>query len=262
MNTTELIQKYKSTVEKIVQLEQYDRYQGAFIFGSVANGQIHLESDIDIVVVVNDEDSCHEVSHPKLNGIRTDVSFDTLQKITQDLEDTIKQGLRKPWAYDAIILFDKYGHLQQLKCKALQISQPSNRPHSDLVQAETYYRYTKPARHLSSSPETANLIMHMQLSELLKLHYKLNSKWWVSDKRVLGDLAEWDPTLNSLLREFLTTNLIEQKYQKWMQIIDHILIPVGGRDYRKFEESCSCERCKADVARLIGLFSQLPSSIE
>jgi hypothetical protein len=171
-------------------------------------------------------------------------------------EEMMTHGSRKPWLYDAIILFDKQGRLQQLKERVLRAAQPlaGKTLDPDTVQFEMYYKYTKPRKYLRTAPETANLIMHMQLSQLLHFHYKLRRQWWVSDKNIFTNLAEWDPTMGKLLRDFVNEQVIEQKYRLWTEMIDYVLRPVGGRAFGRFEESCTCDLCQADIQRLLALF--------
>lgn len=252
-----LANRYRIVVEKIKQLAVHDRYEGAVVFGSFATGELHPESDLDVSVLVTDEQVCSNVSHPLLDGIRVDISFDSMAKLVQMAEERLKQGFRKPWLYDSVILFDKQGRLQQLKARVLREAQPlaGERLDADTVQFEMYYKYTKPRKYLAKAPATANLIMHLHLSEVLRVHYKFRRRWWVSDKKLFSDLAAWDPTMGKLLEEFVTEPVIEQKYRLWREMIEHVLLAIGGSAFERFEVSCDCERCQADVQRLLALFS-------
>ena len=252
-----LANQYQETINQITQLAQYDRYEGAFVFGSFVTGHLHPASDLDVSVVVTDEPICPNVSHPLLNGIRVDISFDSMPKLAKMMEETMNQGLRKPWLYDAVILFDKKGRLQQLRKKVLQEAKPlAGKPlDTDHIQFEMYYKYTKPRKYLRTAPETANLIMHMQLAEVLKFHYKFQRQWWVSDKSIFENLAEWDPAMGKILLDFVNEHEIEQKYRLWTKMIDYILLPIGGRNFDQFEESCDCDLCQVDIQRLLALFA-------
>jgi hypothetical protein len=248
--------RYASAVEIVGQLRRYDRYEGAFVFGSFATEKLHEGSDLDIVVLLADgQPSCVEVSHPLLGDIRVDISFNSMATLIAMTDESLREGLRKPWLYDAHILFDKQGRLQQLKDRILCEARPARRDPTNrsAIQFDVYYLYTKPGKYMASDPTTASLVMHMGLRKLLDLHYKLNGRWWVSDKQMLADLAGWDPTLHLLLMQFLTVSDLGQKYIVWKEMIDHVLKPVDGRDFRRMEGSCECARCQTDIQRLLEL---------
>ncbi|MCB0062138.1 MAG: nucleotidyltransferase domain-containing protein, partial [Caldilineaceae bacterium] len=102
--------EYTAVVNRIIELQHYDRYEGAFVFGSYVTDDLQETSDLDVVVLVIDEESCPEVSHPRVNGIPLDVSFNSFARIQQYIHQTLAQGFRrKPWLYDSQILFDKKG---------------------------------------------------------------------------------------------------------------------------------------------------------
>ena len=251
---TGLHERYAATVARIAALRRESRYEGAFIFGSFVTGNLHPESDLDIVVLLQDgEESCTGVSHPIIHGIRIDISFNTMATLSRITEEMLKEGARKPWISEAVILFDKYDRLQHLKEHAIHDAQPARRDTSDResIQYDVYYLYTKPGKFVASNPATANLIMHIGLRKVLDLHYKLNARWWVSDKQMLTDLAEWDTALHLLLTDFLTMSDPRQKYDLWKAMIDHVLKRVGGRDFRRMEGSCECARCQTDIQRLL-----------
>jgi hypothetical protein len=251
--SAEISEKHVAAVARIADLARDDRYEGAFIFGSYATGNLHPNSDLDVVVLLRDsEESCAEVSHPVIHGIRLDISFNTMASLSKMTEDLLKDGVRKPWICEAFIVFDKSGRLQRLKERAIRDAKPARRNASDRdsIQYDVYYLYTKPGKYIASSPATANLIIHMGLRKVLDLHYKLNGRWWVSDKQMLTDLYEWDTALHLLLNDFLMVSDPEQKYDLWKEMIDHVLRPVGGRDFRRMEASCECARCQADLRRL------------
>ncbi len=252
--SAEVSEKHAAAVARIADLGRDDRYEGAFIFGSFATGQLHPDSDLDVVVLLQDgEEGCTEVSHPVVHGIRLDISFNTMASLSKMTERLLKEGIRKPWICEAFIVFDKYGRLQSLKERTIHDAQPARRDTSDRegIQYGMYHLYTKPGKFVASNPATANLIMHIGLRKVLDLHYKLNARWWVSDKQMLTDLAEWDMALHLLLNEFLTVSDLRQKYDLWKEMIEHVLKPVGGRDFRRMEGSCGCAQCQTDLQRLL-----------
>ncbi|MDQ6926250.1 MAG: nucleotidyltransferase domain-containing protein [Candidatus Eremiobacteraeota bacterium] len=57
-----------------------DRYLGALVCGSVAEGTATDASDFDVCVVVDDEDACENISHPRIGGLKRDLTFSSLRQ--------------------------------------------------------------------------------------------------------------------------------------------------------------------------------------
>jgi len=249
----DLTDRFTDAVGQIARLEQYERYEGAFVFGSFVTGNLHEKSDLDVIVILADgEPACQGLSHPRINGIRLDISFNRLDSIAQAQAEIQQKGQRKPYLLDAQILFDRHGRLRALQehfhatAKPEQIGSDQN--HS--VQYDLYYAFTKPGKYLPAAPETAEMIMHIELKDVLRAHYRLHGKWWVSDKHLLEDLGEWDLPMRDLLRSFLLEKDTAQRYLLWQQMIEHVLQALGGKDFAPFESDCACEQCQSDLRRL------------
>lgn len=256
MNNKVLKTRYDQVVQQITTLQRYDRYEGAFVFGSYVTDELHEQSDLDVVVLVTDEVSCPEVSHPRLQGIAVDISFNSFESIERYIHKTLSAALRrKPWLYDSQILFDKQGRLHELARWVQQHAKPALHAADDDedLQLFCYYALTKAQKFVKTEPEVTLLVMQTDLNDLLRRHYKLQGRWWVSNKKLLRDLQSWDPTMHEHLQSFLTTATITEKFTAWSHMIDHLLASVGGRNFAKYEGVCSCERCKSDIEFIMDL---------
>ena len=242
---------FELVVQRLATLQQYARYEGCFIFGSYVTGEIHEQSDLDVVVLVADAASCPEVSHPRLNGIALDISFNSFDSIERYIHKTLSQSLRpKPWLYETYrILFDKRGRLHVLADWVQQNAKPAVYIGADYddIQLTCYYALTKARKALATQPDVALLVMQTDLHDLLRHYYKIAGRWRVSNKKLLHDLQSWDPTMHKLLQSFLTTTNVAQKFGFWEQMIDRVLTPIGGRNFAKYTDTCGCERCQADI---------------
>jgi hypothetical protein len=94
--------------------------------------------------------------------------------------------------------------------------------------------------------------MHTGLSELLRLHYRLQGHWWLSSKYVLSNLREWDPQLAGLVERLVGTGAVSEKFAAWSAIIEQILAPLGGR-VPVNENNCDCPVCRSDLAQLFAV---------
>lgn len=250
MKADPLTARFTAVVNAIAALQQHDRYEGAFVFGSYVTGELYEQSDLDVVVLVTDAAACPEVSHPRLQGIPVDISFFSYEQIQHSIQETLAKGFRpKPWLYASQILFDKQGRLYELAQWVQATAQPACATQADYadIQLSCYYFLTKARKQLDNDPTAALLVMMNNLNDLLRYHYKIHGRWRVADKRILGELATWDPAMEQRLRAFLTATSVAQRLALWEQMIDHVLAPIGGRNFAKYEDVCHCDQCQKDL---------------
>src|SRR3989344_8562376 len=118
------------------------------------------------------------------------------------------------------IIFDKTGSLTKLRRRAQKVRPKKANPKDyQHIQFMAYHANSKAEKYLVSNPISALLSMGININDILKNHYKIQGKWWVSDKRLLGDLKKWDPRLEVLLKRFASTNEVKKKFAVWSKII-------------------------------------------
>ncbi len=238
-------------IDTVKKLKKDKRYLAGYIFGSVARGDATKESDLDVKVIV-ENDNCENINHPFISGIKLDITFLSFRQLEELLQKQAKKAERVPMLVESIILFDKTGELKKLKQRFQKIK-PKKYSKDDyqLAQFMVYHADNKVSRALDNKDYlSAQLGMHVNLTELLKTHYHIKGKWWASDKRLMADLKSWDKNLFKILSKYLTEKDIKKKYKVWSQIIDYILKPIGGRQNIE-ENNCDCVSCKRDLANLL-----------
>lgn len=242
---------FMNAIKKIKQLKNSSHYSGAFIFGSAARGMVTNESDLDVRAIVSNKKTCTGINHPFINNIKLDISFNSYEEIEKQTKTDIERGGRIPMIAESVIFFDKTGRLRQLK-KLAQKAKPKKLTKNDhnWIQFMVYHATDKAVRHLFSDPLSALLAMDSNLEEMLKFHYQINRRWWLSNKRLLKDIRAWDPKLNLILEKFLLTHDVISKYQHWQEIIKHILEPLGGSKPVS-ETNCNCPICQKHLSSLL-----------
>lgn len=243
--------RFKTGIDKVRGLEQYSRYQAAFVFGSVAEGTSDEKSDLDVLVLVDQDNDCKNVNHPTFDNYKLDISFHSFEQIEQMILDQIKQGDREPILVRGVILFDKIGKLTKLQ-KKVQSTKPQKYKQQEFqfLQFMLYHANNKVERVLKEDPVSSLYSMHANIGEVLKIYFKLNGRWWVSSKNVLNSLDNWDKELASLVKDFVAASDVIVKYKKWTKIIDHVAKPLGGR-LPIAENNCDCTVCRQDLAILM-----------
>jgi hypothetical protein len=243
-------ERFLAAYQRIQQLEQHERYLAAFFFGSLARGEATENSDLDVKVIVNEDNSCTNINHPIINGVKLDLTFISWEQLRMATNHEIELRERIPMIAESLIVFDKTGELRQLQESAKQVQPRGIIPEEyQFVQFMFYHGNNKAERNLHSDPTTALFVMHVGLNDFLKHHYRIQKKWWVSSKRMLVDLRSWDPQLAQLVENFVATCDVQTKFQFWSAIIDHILAPLGGRQPIA-ENNCTCEACVKDLVRI------------
>jgi hypothetical protein len=246
----ELSKRFWRGIEAVTALSSNPRYQAAFIFGSVAEGTSTGKSDLDVKVIVDEDNPCENINHPAFDDYKLDITFRSFPQIKQFTEDEIKKGEREPNLARGVILFDKTGEVTALQ-GTVRGAQPSKYEPKDylFVQFMLYHANDKVERVLVNDPLSSLYSMHATIGEVLKLHFRLHGKWWVSSKNVLKRLDEWDSELAELVRRFVATADPNEKFSHWSAIIDHVTAPLGGRQPIA-ENNCNCEVCGKDLANL------------
>lgn len=245
-------ERFQPAYQYIKQLEQYTRYLGAFIFGSLARGEATEQSDLDVKVAINEDNPCHNINHPVINGVKLDITFNSLQQLKTFTGDEIERRERVPMIAESLIVFDKTGALVEMREMARQV-RPKAITAADhqFIQFMFFHGDDKVERYLETDPTAALFVMHIGLDDFLKFHYQIHQKWWVSSKRLLTDLKTWDESLVHLIERFISTCEVAAKYHFWSAIIDHILQPLGGRQPIA-ENNCDCVVCQRDPSVLHG----------
>jgi predicted nucleotidyltransferase len=249
---TDLNLKYDLIYQKVESLADNKRYLGAFVFGSYARGEQDKNSDFDVVVAVDDDNPCSEINHPVINGIKLDLSFRSLKQIESFDNLVVEKGERMPMLAESIIVFDKTGKLKKLKDKFSKIKRKkAGIKDYQMIQFMLYHADNKAKRNLKDDKATALLAMGININDILKFHYHINGRWWVSNKRLLTDLRNWDQKMAKLLEKFVLVSDVNKKYKIWTSILNYVAKPLGGR--KKIEEiNCKCPVCKKDL-KLFGV---------
>ncbi len=243
--------RFQPAVAAVQRLAEHERYQGAFIFGSVARGDSTALSDFDVKVVVDQNNPFPNINHPVIAGVKLDIMFGSFAQLEDATRGEIERGERIPMLAESIIVFDKTGQLTALRERA-QAARPKPYTTADyqLIQFWFFHMNDKAKRFLHNDPPAALLAMHMDMNWTLDIHYRLHERWRLSSKRILQDLRQWDPAMAQLLEAFVATADAEAKFAVWTQIMDHVLRPLGGRQPIA-QNNCGCDVCRGDLGLVI-----------
>ncbi|SRR5258708_11165353 len=237
--------------KKVEELQKHKRYVAAFIFGSVARGEQNKNSDLDVIVITNKDNDCKEINHPIINGIKLDITFRSFKQIEKDNMEVVEKGKRIPMIAESIIVFDKTGETTKLRNKLMKLKRKkATKKDFQFMQFMIYHADNKAKRNLTKDKYSSLLSMNINVNEILDFHYHINGKWWLSNKRLLPDLRNWDPKLAKTLEKFVSTKNVKTKYKYFGQILNHVAEPLGGRKEIS-EINCNCKVCRRDLEFLV-----------
>ena len=242
--------RFRRAISAIKALEQGQRYEAAFIFGSVAEGTSTAKSDLDAKVIVDIDNPCKQVNHPRIDELKLDLTFLSMPQMRAFAADELSKGFREPNLARGLIVFDKTGDLTALKNSFEGVSAPRyQKVDHQWLQFMLYHATNKVERDLEEDPASALYSMHANIGEVLKIHYRLHARWWVSSKKILPDLRIWDAHLATSLENFLWAREPQEKRRAWQKIVEHVASPMGGIQPIS-ENNCDCEICVVDLSTL------------
>lgn len=242
--------RFEPAVNAIRALQGQPRYLGALIFGSVAEGESDHHSDLDAIVLVDEDNPCPNINHPGCWGHKVDISFRSIRQIAELAEMWRRRGARRSSLARALIVFDKTGELERLRQRVfMQRRAAATQDDRQDAAALLYHIDDKVRRNLSEDPDTALYCMHVGIGELLEQHFRIHGEWWFGSKKVLTALDRWDRPSANLVRHFLAATDPEVKFDGWSAVVEHVLASLGGR--RPIAEyNCDCSVCAADLTTL------------
>jgi len=194
--------------------------------GSVQQGRAGRTSDIDLYVVTHKP--CYWRATRVYEGVATELFINNVAsmrwRITRPDEIAAAAGFAT-----GQVLLDRTGEvaeLRELARRRWEAPPPPLRPEqADLLR----YHLTDLADDLADVEEdpVASRVVGAALVELaMKAFCKIHRHHGAKGKHIYGYVAERDPALGALLREYYTGGMNPRCGQA---IVDHVLAPVGGR---------------------------------
>lgn len=94
----EVPERFGKALRAVEALAAQDRYLAALVFGSVAAGSASEASDLDVRVVVGEDNPCKNINHPRIGGVKLDITFQSLRQLERQTEEQIGEGRRRRMA--------------------------------------------------------------------------------------------------------------------------------------------------------------------
>lgn len=250
MKINQIRELHGRVIVRLRSLQEREEIMALLLFGSAARGDLGEHSDIDAIFIVRDGLGSRHLLHRYIEGIKVDVSFNTFEQFEELTREQIAAGERVPMICESRVLFDKDGRLERYKASLVGITPRSLSENERKFQVFIVVHLdTKVSRFMEDDDLVqAEVVMHYALSDLMKRHYRLQRKWRVSDKRLLGDLKNWDGLMADLVREFVSEKETRGKFEIWKRMVARVLgeVNISGVE----STNCACDLCVSNLRKL------------
>lgn len=205
--------------------------EGIAAGGSRLRGEGNAYSDIDMVVVI--AQPRRQRRNIVVHGVEVEMFinplFQVLRYLREDYQDG--RGLMQHLLSTAQIVYDPQGAIAELQREATAQWHTGPAPLS-LREHGWAARYApadglRDIRDVLDDPVRAAYLLGEQLPRVINNHYRIAGRWLNKPKRVLLDLASWDPRAAELARAAVGGTLAE-RLAALEALIEHTLAPLGG----------------------------------
>lgn len=209
----------KQTELFLAELRARPEVLGVILFGSQARGNNRPDSDVDLIVILNEG---YQRAVEERDGQIFEVIYTTDESALEYWQSN-KDDAAELWAV-AKILFDRDDTVEKLRISSEKILQVGKSPLSDrqreqlLFDAADQLRYVKFIN--ATDPVTANLMLSQKVFILTEQFFDLRKMWTPAPKQRLAVIKEISPELDNLLEQFYAAN---KSFEKKLSVVDAII---------------------------------------
>jgi predicted nucleotidyltransferase len=198
---------------------------GVVFTGSVQQGRPALTSDLDLYVVTHKD---HYWRATRIyEGVEVELFINNVAsmrwRITRPDEIAAVAGFAT-----GEVLLDRTGEvseLQGLACQRWEAGPPELPEEQVRMVRYTLNDLCEDLRDVEHDPAAARVVGHAAVNQAMQAFCRLNRHWGDKPKRIVGYIAERDPLLGVMLRDYYTRGMHPQEAY---EIVEYVLKPVGG----------------------------------
>jgi len=227
MNDEQIIQH----VVAQLQSELGTQLLGVLAGGSRLRGEGNLNSDLDLVVVI--EGKRRRRKNIVADGVEVEMFFNPPFQMRRYFEEDRNsgRGLMPHLVSTGQICYDPRGVLAELQAEAQTIWAAGPAPLSlEEQQWRLRYAFADMLRDISDvvdDEEQATYLIGGWLPHVMNNYYRIQGRWLVKPKRVFRDLSSWDAPAAELARR-ATTGSARERYAAFEALVEHTLTSLGG----------------------------------
>jgi predicted nucleotidyltransferase len=206
---------------------------GVVVGGSRLRSEADLNSDIDVVVVV--DRSGRRRWNFVIDGVEVETlinpPFQMRRYFKEEAEDG--RGVMPHLLGTGRILFDPQGLMATLQAEARAVWDAGPPPLSDRERWQFRYYAADAMRDLAdveaADPERTTFLLGIILRAIIDQHYRISGRWLAKPKRLLDHLNDWDAHAARLARRACNDAVgLRDRCDALRALADHVLAPLGG----------------------------------
>jgi len=228
-------EKMDLTVKELVKtLSQEPDTVGLLLLGSLTTGDLHRNSDIDLMVVKNDSDN---ITYGKVvNGINVQL----LQRSLSDYKiKMLKVPRQRPLSFSAKVLYDPSGEITDYlnQAKALLDDGPMSLSDQErLIKRIILTDEVNTAKGLLESGRmaSARLLIYDVVKAGIDLYYDIKGHFIVSPKILFDDFKRHDEGLGKMAEEIVLANDMELAIER-LEIFRQVILDLCDGPVETYE---------------------------
>ena len=222
--------KWKHIIDKVVsEYKTNPDIQGIILFGSLAEGNPHFYSDIDLYVIgqrEKDRATCRIV-----DGVPVQAQYRSVEDFQEKIQ---KQTRSKPLCLTGVILYDPTGLVKEnfelAREKALTEG-PKKMAREEIKMGQI--ALTQEINSIKGLEEKGNnsgavILMQELLIQALDIYYDFHSWWRPENKHLVEDLKKRDSRMGNSAERVLIGSSLENRRKNLTVIRDKVLELLGG----------------------------------
>jgi hypothetical protein len=231
-------------MDKVIEkLKSDPQVNAAFITGSGSIGNKKFYSDIDLVVILNENKDNLYCLYKFTNDVFTEVFFFDLKDLERifSLTSVVSDhfdAIFIDWLKKSEILFDKSGVLSSLKSKLAHIGISSVSDKSKLGYWQRInHNYITDKRYFDSGDEiylkALEIKLFYSMEQLICSYFAFRDLPWRGEKNAVLYLRENDKDFYDLFERYIKSSKIDEKFDLYSNMFD--MVHTGK--YKKWDKS-------------------------
>lgn len=218
----------------ITNLKNHDEVDAVFVTGSYGLKEQHQHSDLDLVIVLQENTHNIRSVFQWIDGVFSDIFFfdhADLERIskTDEFSGNSMDAIFLTWLSKAKIFFDKSGKLTELKNNVDNKKVSISTSEKDSVWQQINHNFINNTRYFHSNDPLYHEALEVRLQhsvvELLTGFVALNDMPWRGEKEAVQLIKERGSSFYAAYQTFLASADVTGRYNAYKEMFEHVAPP-------------------------------------
>ncbi|GMQ55679.1 hypothetical protein AN1V17_00710 [Vallitalea sediminicola] len=228
MISNKMMKKHEKALNELaIELKSIKEVEGILLFGSVQRGEARENSDIDLNVIVN----CNESWNYKKRvcGVLAEVYFSPYFQWEKLIKEDRNIAVLRAFSTGTFI-YKKESTIEQLKELATMVIEEGPKPLKSVQVANWRIKLSELLEDLMFLPEDSPqsyILANNIINITMEAFCQLNNLWSVKLEKMLDYISKYNSELYKMIVNFYKSNIFSISQVE--EIVDIVLKPFGGR---------------------------------